>query len=96
MLTIEQSVHGLPCVQLHKADERTQRIVRSAIGRNHMDDPVYHLRRESCAFLQGDDPHSGWMLVEFWTRDMEKIRPFVDYLNGTIYGVPLDTDGEER
>lgn len=83
-LQVKLSVHGQPSVELQGADERVQAIVRSAIGRNSMLDPVYHLRRVAHAFLQGDDPRSGWMLVEFWTRDSEKIQAFVDYLNAEI------------
>jgi hypothetical protein len=84
MLTVKDSLHGQHSVEVNRADARTLGIIRSAVLRDRITDPVYHLRHESGAFLQGFDEQSGWALVEFWTRDMAKIRPFVDYLNAEI------------
>jgi hypothetical protein len=79
--TVQQSLHGQPSVTTLNAPVPLLEFVRNAVMRNHMDDPVYHLRTRAQAFLQGYDEGSGWLLVEFWTGDPERYGPFVDWLN---------------
>ena len=83
-LSVERSIHGLPSVQMTGATPAQMRVVRSAVLRNHMADPVYHLHKTAGAFLQGYEEESGWLLVEFWAEDATRYRPFVDYLNDEL------------
>ena len=83
-LTVRESLHGLPSVEMTRATPKEMALVRSAVTRNHMDDPIYRLRKDAEAFLQGFDERSGWCLVEFWTKDAARYMPFVDYLNSEL------------
>ena len=82
MLTVTNSCHGMPCIQLSNAPVEIMRIIRNAVMANHMDDRRYQLRSNAGAFLQSyDESSGGWILVEFWTPNYQ---PFVDLLNRLI------------
>jgi hypothetical protein len=61
-------------------------IVSDAIDSNHTSDEAYILRTNCGAFLQGYNPDSGWVLVEFWVSASrtDLCQPFVDYINRKI------------
>ena len=89
MLVVKMSVHGLPSIEVANADARVLGVIRSAVRRDRISDPVYHLRVDAGAFLQGFDESGGWALVEFWTRNPEKYQPFVDFLNTELRDASL-------
>ena len=55
-----------------------------------MDSEDYKVREPSGAFLQSqhnaaEDRKDGWIMIEFWTEDKEKVLKFIDYLNKEVF-----------
>lgn len=57
--------HG---VTMENVSREAYREIRMFIGANHMDDPDYHTKFDSCAFLQGDSGEGEWVFIEFWSK----------------------------
>lgn len=74
---VEQSIHGLPCVQIHDDPALAERVA-AAVREADMRSPAYITRVRAGAFLQGYDGTQGWCLVEFW---LPEYTDFVSYLN---------------
>lgn len=55
-------------VTMHNISPDAYQDVRGFIGTQYMDDPDYHLKRMSGAFLQGDDGQGRWVFIEFWSE----------------------------
>lgn len=46
-----------------------QEDIRRFMADNYVKSPDYQIKRGAEPFLQGDDPRSGWMFVEFWSKE---------------------------
>lgn len=79
MFELKTSVHGMHCVEESNLSEATvARIVR-LMRANRWDDPDYKIKDKSHPFLQGNE--RGWILIEFWTVNLDAINDFITYLN---------------
>ena len=83
--------HTQPRVQLHGLTKEQCRTVRGVVCNGYMKSEDYVLKYPAGPFLQGyqepcgDDEKDGWVLVEFWSRDMQAIQQFVDHLNQRVF-----------
>lgn len=84
------SGHGQYCIRTDaqiSASPMAVRAVRALVCQNYTDHPDYRAKAEACPFLQGYSPRDGYVLVEFWTDDMEACRAYVTYLNRRLPSV---------
>lgn len=85
IVTLSKSVSGLWAIELRDADIVTHHILRRATGNNRTDDPEYRICRPAQPFLQGGAKEkSGWILIEFWTNDLNHVYTFVNHINTEI------------
>ncbi len=87
-LKLGQSCHGMNCVQLTDATQEECDIVKATIVNTDSTSQDYIKRIEAHPFLQGFDApkhnNDGWVLIEFWTDNLQQIQKFVDYLNDKL------------
>lgn len=75
------------CIRAHDMSLGECRLLRGIVTNQHIDHPDNVASYPAHPFLQGyrepwtEDVNDGWCLVEFWTRDREKIDAFVAYVN---------------
>lgn len=82
MFDITLSSHNQYCIEIANAPTKLHCWLRGAVLANHIDDPFYLKKQEVTPFLQGgSNRYNGWILIEFWTRDLDKIREYVAWLN---------------
>ena len=67
---------GQPSIVVADPTEEERKKIYRIMNARNFDDPLYHISRNSGAFLQSDGPD--YMLIEFWADDYQ---PFVDWLN---------------
>lgn len=59
--------------------------IREIFYDNRIDSLNYILRITASAFLQCD--HDNYTRIEFWSNDVERIQPFIDYLNNNLFNI---------
>lgn len=79
-------LHQQMAIQAHDMTRAECQLMRAIITNNYMPSDDYKLCRPAGVFLQGyqepyDDKADGWILVEFWERDMAKIQACVEHIN---------------
>lgn len=79
--TIKVSSWGQPRLEASRLSSAACRAIRSVVLNNLTSSEDYKQRQNPAPFLQGYDPERGWVLVEFWGRDIE---PYVEYLRTRI------------
>lgn len=90
VLNKEHPVHGMMAVESTTlTPEQHQKVVRF-ISANHYDDPAYRAKEGVNPFLQGSEDvckpgPKNWVLIEFWSRDEEKIQQWINLLNQTVF-----------
>lgn len=67
-------------------NEQQLNAVRSFVLENRMDAPAYKAGMSVRPFLQGQRQDNGWVLIKFFTDDIEKIDAYIGLLNSTISG----------
>ena len=81
--------HGAqPCITGSNLPLQTMKTISRIISNQFTDSTDYKLNSRAHGFLQGYEPRNeeggGWILVEFWTKNMEAIQALVDYINSEI------------
>jgi hypothetical protein len=71
--------HNMPALEGH-VTVQFHKWLRRVLMSNHMDDYWYQRKQEVRPFFQGGSvyEHDGWILVEFWTKDVEAARIFCE------------------
>ena len=72
-------------IAFHGIDTVQCMIAKSVVTNNRMDSDDYKLGRACGVFLQGFDVNlareeHNWVMVEFWSRNLDAINSFVDHL----------------
>jgi hypothetical protein len=77
-LQVTKSGHGMFCIEGLNLQLHELLLIRLLTTSTYIDSENFKLSRQAGAFLQGYDEKSGWILVEFWSKNF---KPFVDYVN---------------
>ena len=80
-----------PSIRAHNLTKGQCILIRKIVCNQFMDSDDYKLAQGTGAFLQGyEEPRTwskvddGWVMVEFWSSDMEKIQKFIDHINSEL------------
>lgn len=79
-LEVHASVHGQMCVETNHSSIPVCRFLRSILSDNITTSAHYKAKQGLSPFLQGYDENSGWVFIEFWTRDRSAVEKYANYL----------------
>ncbi len=81
--------HDMPGIEMHGLSGLQVSRIRNFIGRNRYDDPIYQACQRCSPFLQGCQ--GDWVLIEFWSSNMEAIQAWVAMLNEYVFKRPVES-----
>lgn len=82
MLEIDISCHDQYCLNILKPSPKLRVFLRYALTDNFCKSEYYMKRAIASPFLQCD--HEEYLLIEFWSDDLDRIQEYVDFLNQKI------------
>jgi hypothetical protein len=81
---LETSPHGLPSVSARGLPFPRLRAVLSFVRNSLIDSMAYKAKEGVSPFIQSLGEHDGWIMVEFWSRDTDKIQAYIALLNNEL------------
>lgn len=82
MLKVEISCHNQYCIQVKNPTKELRTFLKWAITDNLWQSDFYQKRQIANPFLQSD--HEDYILIEFWSDNLDEILLYVDWLNQSI------------
>lgn len=74
--------HGLFAIEIPNADAKIHAFLKSVVCNDWINDPDYKAKQQIHPFVQGGyADKEGWIMIEFWCRDIDKVFAYLDYLN---------------
>ncbi len=83
-----KSIHDQWAVEAEGLDIREFEAARIFVSASHMDDPAYKAKTGAQPFLQGENQYDNWILIEFWSHDLERIDNYIKLLNEYVFPAP--------
>lgn len=80
-LKLKKSNHGLNCIELENTSIEVMNIMKRIVTNQYSISEDYHYAKNAGCFLQGFEPKYGWILIEFWSSNMDNIFEFINYLS---------------
>lgn len=85
-----------PGIVLENVPAACMNEIKGFVCNNWMDSEAYRLKRKVNPFLQGVDEFSGWMFIEFWSRDIEAMEHYVTAIHHIVQRHQPDVEVEKK
>lgn len=77
-----RNCHGCPAIEIDNADKKLHIFLKAVVCDNWMDSPDYIAKQKVHPFVQGGhSEEKGWIMIEFWCKDIDMLHSYVAYLN---------------
>jgi len=72
-------------IVIDNADAKIHKFLKGVVCNDWINDPDYKAKIGVSPFVQGAAfDEDGWIFIEFWCSDFEKVGNYVDYLNERV------------